>query len=68
MEIIVTVLFLVGIYCLCHMTEWKSNNRTTPSGHHKDWKQANVDLTLYGKDYYHKKNLRGGYDIPDKKK
>lgn len=67
MEIIASIIFIVVIYCLCHATEWKSNNRMTPPGYHKDWSKASTDITLHGKDYYHRQNLAGKYDIPNKK-
>ena len=66
MELLFGIIFIVVVYCLCKSTEWKSNNRTTPPGYHRDWGKANYDITMHGKDYYHKQNLAGKYDIPDK--
>ena len=68
MEILATIILLIVIFCLSKSTEWKSNNRRTPSGYEHDYRQANIDLALHGKDYYHKQNLAGKYDIPDEKK
>lgn len=67
MELILGIILIVVVYCLSKSTEWKSNNRTTPPGYHKDWGKANYDITMHGKDYYHKQNLAGKYDVPDKK-
>ena len=67
MKIIASIIFIIVIYCLCHATEWKSNNYVPPKGMKTDYKQANIDIALHGKDYYHKKHASGGYNIPDKK-
>lgn len=67
MEIIASIILIIVVYCMCKMPEWKSNNYTPPSGMETDYRQASVDLTLHGKDYYYKKHASGGYNIPKKK-
>ena len=66
-EFIIFVIVCVVIYVATKSTEWKSNNRSTLPGYHTDWTQANIDIATKGKDYYYKKHLSGGYDVPDKK-
>lgn len=66
-EFIILVIIFGGIYIATKSTEWKSNNRPTPKGYHTNWTQANIDIATKGKDYYYKKHLSGGYDVPDKK-
>lgn len=61
------IAFCVVLYLIVKTPERRSNNRTTPSGYHKDWDKANRDIILKGKDYYYKQNLDGKYDVPDKK-
>ncbi len=63
METLLSILLIVVVYCLCKSNEWKSNNRISPPGYHTDWKQMNIDHTLHGKDYVHRKNIAGGYDV-----
>lgn len=67
MEIFASIILIAVVYCMCHATEWRSNNYIPPKGMKTDWRAANTDLTLYGKDYYYKKHAAGGYNIPDKK-
>lgn len=61
------IIIVIGFFVwLAKGTEWRSNHRTTPLGYEHDWNAANVDIALYGKDYYHQQNLKGKYDIPKK--
>ena len=63
------IIVIIGIAIwLCKGTEWKSNNRTPPPGYHKDWGKSSTDIVLHGKDYYHRQNLAGKYDVPDELK
>lgn len=61
-DIIAAVLTIVIAYLLGHWNEIKSNNRSTPEGYEHDWDQANYDITMHGKEYYYRKDARGGYD------
>lgn len=67
METLLSILLIIGFYCIYKMPEWKSNNYTPPPGMKTDHRQANIDLTLHGKNYYYRKHASGGYNIPDKK-
>lgn len=64
METLAGIIFIIVIYCIYKMPEWKSNNYTPLPGMKIDYGQASVDLTLHGKDYYRKK-ATGGYNIPN---
>lgn len=68
MEIILSAIFLVVVYCLCKSTDWKFNNRVSPPGYKTDYGAMNHDLAS-GKSQTEVKQKfnRGGYDIPDKK-
>lgn len=61
------IIFAIVMWAICKLPENLSNNRTTPPGYHKDWEKSNYDIVTKGKDYYHKQNLAGKYDVPDKK-
>lgn len=61
------ILFAFFVYLMCKLPEWISNNRTSPPGYHKDWDKSNYDIVTKGKDFYHRQNLSGEYDIPNKK-
>lgn len=65
MEIIASIIFIIVFYCMCKAPEWKSNNYVPPAGMKTDYRQANIDITLHGKDYYYKKHASGGYNVPD---
>lgn len=66
---LVGAIILIGIFVwLAKGTEWRSNNRTTPPGYHHDYRAANYDITMHGKNYYHQQNLKGKYDVPNSKK
>ena len=70
MEVVLTIVLTIGInYLLGHWDEIKSNNRSIPEVYEHDWDQANYDITIHGKEYYYRKDARGGYDkkIEDKK-
>ena len=68
MELLLSLIVVGIMYCVFNSVEWRSNKRTSPKGMTTDWRASNRDLVLHGKDYYHKKNVAGGYDIPDNKK
>ena len=67
MEGITLIIFIITVYCLANMEEWKSNNRLTPPGKKTDYMAANSDIIRYGKEYYYRQNIAGKYDIPDDK-
>lgn len=63
-EIIIAIGILVWI---AKGTEWRSNHRVSPPGYEHDYRAANYDIVMHGKDYYHQQNLKGKYDVPKKK-
>lgn len=67
MELLASIIVVAIMYCVFNCVEWKSNNRIPPKGMKTDWDAANKDLVLHGKDYFHKKNVTGGYDVPKDK-
>ena len=45
MGTLIGVIIIIGIlYVLCHVDEWKFDNRTTPPGYKTDWNTMNKDL------------------------
>ena len=65
---VIEIIIVVGIFVwIAKGAEWRSSNRSTPSGYHHDYNAANYDITVHGKDYYHQQNLKGRYDVPNKK-
>lgn len=70
MELLLTIGMIIGAYILCHLDEWRSDNRMTPPGYEHDYNKANYDLVTKGKQYYYQQHLQGKYDkkIDDKNK
>ena len=68
MELLLTIGMIIGAYILCHLDEWRSDNRMTPPGYEHDYNKANYDLVTKGKQYYYQQHLQGKYDkkIDDK--
>lgn len=67
MEIVLSIAFIVFLIWIWNKDKWASNNRVSPPETTHDWSKANADIVLKGEDYYHKQNLAGKYDIPNKK-
>ena len=69
MEIFLSIGFIVFMVWLCKKDEWKARNRVPPPGYHTDWGKMSEDRTLKGMSQteIYKKQLRGGYDVKDKK-
>lgn len=70
MEFLLTIGMIIGAYILCHLDEWRSDNRMTPPGYEHDYNKANYDLVTKEKQYYYQQHLQGKYDkkIDDKNK
>lgn len=68
MGIIASVVLIALAIYFGGALERTSFNRTPPEGTKKDWDKATNDILLHGKDYYHKQNLAGKYDMPADKK
>lgn len=68
MEIIASIALIVFTYWLCHKDEWAANKRVSPPGYHTDWGKMSEDRILKGmsQQEIYQKQLRGGYDVPDK--
>ena len=65
---LIGIIIIIGItYVLCHMDEWKFNNRTSPKGYKTDWSTMNKDLASgMSKQDVMRKSNHGGYDVKDK--
>lgn len=67
MEGIAILVFIVVIYVLCHIEEWKFDNRITPPDKETDWSAMSSDLARgMSKQEVMRKSNREGYDVPKK--
>lgn len=68
MEIIASIGMILFTIWLCKKDEWAANNRVTPPGMKTDWGKMSEDRILNGmsQQEIYRKQLRGGYDVPDK--
>lgn len=66
-EFFVGLIMIGTVVVLVNKDKWASDNRISPPGKKMDYNSATTDILTKGKDYYYKKHLSGGYDIPDDK-
>lgn len=66
---LIGIILIIGItYVMCHIDEWKFNNRTTPPDKETDWAAMSSDLARgMSKQDVMRKSNNGGYDKPKSK-
>ena len=69
MELLLSIIFIGGLWLMCKVPEWKHDNRLCAPGKEIDYTKSNYDLNVnkISKQEYYRRYNSGYYDR-DKKK